>query len=197
MKQEKDFIEAQLGAKDSELGGFEYTIPQGYEAEIKDGKVIVRKAESEDEKIRKWIIDELKDSLNTIRSMYSGDYDNRDKDDILRESCLTKGIAWLEKQGEQKTVDPIVSFKASDWYVNKVDGKIYNAKFMEEPPINQKRRLDIEKAAFSATGIIEQEEWFIKGAEWSDKNPLLISSEKQGKQKPVEEEKTWTVYDAK
>lgn len=56
MKQEKDFIEVPFGARDSELGGFEYTIPQGFEAEIKDGKVIVRKAESEDEKIRRELL---------------------------------------------------------------------------------------------------------------------------------------------
>ena len=32
--------------------------------------------ESEDERIRKWIVDELKDSLHDIEIMYSGDYDN-------------------------------------------------------------------------------------------------------------------------
>lgn len=40
-------------AKDSELKGWEYTIPEGMEATIKDGKVIVREKESEDERIRK------------------------------------------------------------------------------------------------------------------------------------------------
>jgi len=33
-------------------------------------------------------------------------------------------IAWVEKQGEQKV--PFDDFKAKDWYVNKVDGKIRN-----------------------------------------------------------------------
>lgn len=41
-------IEIPFGAFDSELGGFEYTIPEGFNAEIKDGKVIVKKSESED-----------------------------------------------------------------------------------------------------------------------------------------------------
>lgn len=36
-------IEIPFGAKDSELKGWEYTIPEGMEAEIKDGKIIVRK----------------------------------------------------------------------------------------------------------------------------------------------------------
>ncbi len=38
-------------------------------------------------------------------------------------------IDWLEKQGEQK---PTLNFKAKDWYVSKVDGKIHNAKFIEK-----------------------------------------------------------------
>ena len=84
------------------------------------------------------------------------------------------------KRGEQK---PNLYFKAKDWYVSKVDGKIYNAKFMEKTSTNQARKLEIEKAAMSATGILKQEEWFIKGAEWSDKNPSYISSEKQDEQK--------------
>ena len=63
--------------------------------------------ESEGEGIRKWIIDELNDSLHNIEALYSGDYDNRDKDDIIREDCLRKAVAWLEKQGEQKTIDEI------------------------------------------------------------------------------------------
>jgi hypothetical protein len=76
----KDKIEIPFGAKDSELYECEYTIPEGYEAEIKDGKVIIRKKESEDEKIRKEIIDFVKN-----RGGFKGEW-----------------IAWLEKKGEQK-----------------------------------------------------------------------------------------------
>ena len=43
-------IEIPFGVFDSELKGWEYTIPEGMEAEIKDGKIIVREKESEDEK---------------------------------------------------------------------------------------------------------------------------------------------------
>ena len=46
-------IEIPFGAHDSELKGWEYTIPEGMEAEIKDGKIVVREKESEDERIRK------------------------------------------------------------------------------------------------------------------------------------------------
>ena len=84
---QKDIIEIPFGAKDSELVGFEYTIPEGYKAEIKDGKVIVRKAENEDEKIRKWIINYLNN-----RILNSAIIDEK-------KNCLN-AISWLEKQGE-------------------------------------------------------------------------------------------------
>lgn len=114
--------------------------------------------ESKEERIREALIALLKFGLEDGSAIAPGFNETKEQ-----------ALAWLEKQGKQN--EKIVNFKASDWYVNKVDGKIYNAKFMEEPHTNQKRRLEIEKAAFSATGIIEQEEWFIKGAEWSDKHP--------------------------
>lgn len=57
--------------------------------------------ESEDERIRKWIVAELQNSLNEIYAMYSGDYDNRDAEDKQRQRCLESAIAWLEKQKEQ------------------------------------------------------------------------------------------------
>lgn len=91
MKQEDKTIEIPFGAFDSELGGFEYTIPEGYEAEIKDGKVIVRKAESEDEKIRKGIIKFLIDVNN-------GAYTKSELE-------IASWITWLEKQGEQKPIE--------------------------------------------------------------------------------------------
>lgn len=81
-------IEISFGAFNSELQGFEYTIPDGYTAEIVDGKIIVKKEESEDEKIRKWIINEIK-----IK------HHNLDEDNV---DFVDKAIAWLEKQGEQK-----------------------------------------------------------------------------------------------
>ena len=96
---EKKNIEIPFGAFDSELGGWEYTIPEGYEAEIKDGKVIVRKAESNDEKIRKELLEHIKYCSESIpeRAAY---------------------IAWLEKQGEQKPTDKKHKFNADDWVIN-------------------------------------------------------------------------------
>lgn len=55
--------------------------------------------QSDDEGIRKWIIDELKDSLHEIETMYSGDYDNRDEQGKeRRQAYLNKAIAYLENQ---------------------------------------------------------------------------------------------------
>ena len=150
--------------------------------------------ESKDERIRKELIEYVKDQ----QSCFISAPDCRDKYEEEENNKYNSWIAWLEKQNEQKPY--VVDFKAEDWYVSKVDGKIYNAKFMEKTPTNQARKLEIEKAAMSATGIIEQEEWFIKGAEWSDKNPSYISSEKQSEQKPVPDwmpkfhEGDWVVF---
>ena len=139
--------------------------------------------------------------LNTVGTFKRGTYGHgngksihpatKEQSDQLKKAMADAGYTFDFEKKELKEIEqkpPIVNFKARDWYVNKVDGKIYNAKFMEEPLTNQKRRLEIEKAAMSATGIIEQEEWFIKGAEWSDKNPSYISSEKQGEQKSFDYE---------
>ena len=63
MNYEKN-IEIPFGAKDSELKGWECTIPEGFTAEIKDGKVIVREKASEDERIRRQLINVCNDYLN-------------------------------------------------------------------------------------------------------------------------------------
>ena len=52
-----------FGAKDSELTGFEYKIPDGYEGIIENGVFKLRKLESEGEKIRKALIKEFEKKL--------------------------------------------------------------------------------------------------------------------------------------
>ena len=39
----KEFIEIPFGAKDSELCGWEYIIPEGFVASIENGKIVVKK----------------------------------------------------------------------------------------------------------------------------------------------------------
>lgn len=93
-KESKKTIEIPFGAKDSELYKFEYTIPEGYEARIEDGKVIVTKKESEDERIRKILIHIVKGACDKYGIKYKGD-------EITEEKLL----AYLEKQKEQKPAE--------------------------------------------------------------------------------------------
>ena len=89
MSTEKEIIEIPFGAKDSELVEATYFIPEDMGAVIDGNKVIIRKKESEDEKIKKEILE------------YFYQFENGE----LRGVDITSWIAWLEKQGEQKAVD--------------------------------------------------------------------------------------------
>lgn len=57
-------IEIPFGARDSELKGWEYTIPEGMEAEIKDGKIVVRE--------KKPKLTEFEEMLYSIFDAYNG-----------------------------------------------------------------------------------------------------------------------------
>ena len=83
--------EIPFGAKDSELKGGEYTIPKGMEAEIKDGKVVVREKESEDERVRKEIIGYLNSRVATA-----------EETELL---YFKRWLAYLEKLKEQKPAE--------------------------------------------------------------------------------------------
>ena len=92
MENKKEYLEdLAFGAYDSEMQGWSYTIPEGFTAEIKDGQVIVKRAESEDERIRKGLIDYLKADMEHNPSQYPQFYD--------------RAIAYLERQKEQKPAE--------------------------------------------------------------------------------------------
>lgn len=81
------FIEIPFGAFDSETIGWTYTIPEGFTAKIEDGKIIVEKKESDDERIRKAIkcyVEDMPDSYGFAHGI--------GKKEML---------AYLEKQKEQ------------------------------------------------------------------------------------------------
>ena len=83
-------IEIPFGAKDSELKGWEYTIPENMEAEIKDVKIIVKQKESEDEGIRKFIIDCI-DELRKANAE-NAEFNGR----------CSEALAYLKRQKGQK-----------------------------------------------------------------------------------------------
>ena len=75
-------------------------------------EIVDTEEEPEDEKVRKEIIKLVKFYYGQTLAL---------KHTVSRDKML----AWLEKQGEQKTND--IGFKAKDCYVSKVDGKIHIA----------------------------------------------------------------------
>ena len=89
-QEDYDFIDIPFGAFDSELYHQEIYIPDGFEATIKDNKVILKRKENEDNKIRKAI------------HIYLDWLDGRKDYAPKGEYSIKDMIAWLEKQGEQK-----------------------------------------------------------------------------------------------
>lgn len=188
----KEFIEKAFGIKDSELEGWEYNIPEGYTASIENGKIIVKKEESEDKRIRKELIDFVKSRLagfpdcKRFTNWLEKQGESSDKihywteeeiepiiSDYLRGAehyggmiarlrCLKPKS--LEKQGEQKPVD----FKAKDWYVSKVDGKIHNMTYNPTDKVEPK---------FKVGDWITNEEYVWQIDEVKRENYLLIDSE--------------------
>ena len=92
-KDAEGFIEIPFGAFDSETMGWTYTIPEGFTAKIEDGKIIVEKKESEDERIRKEIMDFIYWAID--RGSITNE--QRERSDSW--------LAYLEKQKEQKPVE--------------------------------------------------------------------------------------------
>ena len=86
-------IDIPFGALDSELLYQEINIPDGFEATIEGNKVILKRKESEDERIRKAISDILLIDSDEIREIL-------DANNVLMQDIDT----WLEKQDGQKPV---------------------------------------------------------------------------------------------
>lgn len=83
--------EIPFGSFDSELMHQEITIPEGFEAVVEGNKIILKKTESEDEKVRKELITHCRNTRCVTE-------EGAEK--------IAKWIAFLEKQGEKSlTVD--------------------------------------------------------------------------------------------
>ena len=92
-KENKKTIEIPFGAKDSEQYKFEYPIPEGYKARIEGNKVILERKESEDEKIRKFLIN----YFECIKSTLS--------DGVWKGFQIEKIFAYINRQKEQKPAE--------------------------------------------------------------------------------------------
>ena len=67
--------------------------------------------EDDDEKIRKWIIDDIRYNMNN-EPLNNSEYKKK----------AEKAIAWLEKQGKNSTDKTKPSFKVGDWIISSVLG---------------------------------------------------------------------------
>ena len=84
--------------------------------------------ESEDERIRKGIIDFLWKEKIFLQEAHSS-VENNPKYRFVMDA-----IAWLEKQGQEPKKVPINDFKAKNWYVSEVDGKIHDMTYHRVQP---------------------------------------------------------------
>ena len=189
MNYEKN-IEIPFGAKDSELKGWECTIPEGFTAEIKDGKVIVREKASEDERIRRQLINVCNDYLN-------GDYSAK--------PCLND-IKWLknllEKQKEQKPAECGEDERIRKWMINQLSAVINTESAKEFDPTGYEMAIKalswLEKQKINTEGDFGRgydcgyeaclnshgAEWFEKQKEKSEK--LIIPEKENEAMKAIE-----------
>lgn len=143
----KEATEIPFGAFDSELKGWEYTIPEGMEAEIKDGKIIVREKESEDERIRKEIISYIKASGAVTNPNWITWLEKQGNKEEINEASYRTGIKrvldnpesyGLEKQGSQKPANSAKTCK---------DGQ--NCAWSEEDDVRLTSTIQVLRFAFS------------------------------------------------
>lgn len=137
MIQEK--IEIPSGAYDSELKGWEYTIPESFTAEIKDGKIIVKKKEPELTDFEKTV----KRALDTAAEL--GRPDNTYVKEISEELLelaqkeldieKIKHLAWCEgndqgyKDGKEDALMNVPKWKVADHEMRCIGDRDFVVKF--------------------------------------------------------------------
>ena len=139
-----EIIEIPFGAKDSELQEWTYTIPEGMEAEIKDGRIIIKRKESDDERIRKDLIKYLE-----------SDRDCQPCQDV---SFYDSSIAWLEKQKKQKSVECI---KFDNEFENQISRLIASV-------LNGEYEYNEGFVKYVAQSLLNYAKNELKPAEWSE-----------------------------
>ena len=167
-----EIIEIPFGAKDSELQEWTYTIPKGMKAEIRDGKVIIKRKESRDERIRKAIVALIEDlqqsdknfadvELTDMLAWLEKQKINTEGDfgrgyDCGYEACLNSyGAEFFEKQKEQKPRWEINNPYTTKWTKEMIDEKFeklveeFNPEWSEED-----KPVDLEKFIEKAQRVL-------------------------------------------
>ena len=119
-----------------ESGEWRYHIPNGYTAEIADGFVVIRPAESDDERIRKMLIARVRtaEELNEELREWIIAYLEKQKDSPMPEDTVVfqKGVAEgrrLEREDMEKKRGPIIETYQRSWYTE----GYYDGKLKKEP----------------------------------------------------------------
>jgi hydrogenase maturation factor len=120
--------EISFGAFDSELMHQEIFIPEGFEATIDGNKIILKKKESKDERIRKELI-----------GYFTGWSDKH----LFRGFKAEQILTWLEKQGEHKKFRD--SIQVGDEVTRNRDGVIVNLSQLNRVAKKGEQKLPIEK----------------------------------------------------
>lgn len=153
---------------------YEHEIPEGYEARIEGDKVIIEKKESEDEKIRKVLLEYFNE-----RNSY------RDKDETFNGVPFPSIIAYLERQKEQiiikqNIIDSIRANTQPDWdfstipNLHKEINRFFGEKFVlphtEDTVITVS---DVIRCAYHFYKFGQQEQ---KPVEWSKEDERMFDS---------------------
>ena len=177
-------IDIPFGAHDSELKGWEYTIPEGMEAIIKDGKVIVREKESDGDRIRKYLIEELKAAKSVGELKF-----------VIPQPTREECISYLEKMKEANKAIEVVG--RIDKHIKYIRAYTYtaNAYDMDDSNPDKKYYIGVDDTLSKIAGILngvysEKDNKFAPrvlpcSAAWFEDG-----EEKQEEQKPLSTEET-------
>lgn len=160
-------IDMPVGAKDSDLKGWEYTIPEGMEAVIKDGKIIVREKESRDETIRKaiihYILYETKGTISALAEHTWVEWLEKQKT-LTTEETELNSLAFLEQMG-YTCVPPGKEQKPAEW--SEEDDKMFEAFMHKLEVCDLLTNKEVMWAKLRLKSLRPQRhKWYIKKGHW-------------------------------
>lgn len=180
MNYEQKFIEIPFGANDSELKGWEYTIPDGMEAIVKDGKVIVREKESKDEKIKKRIEQLIRLNTSGLEKTHLLTWleKQKEKGRNITANLLEDGITGVQRELIEFLANNIDTswvdvIKSADAYAQRIRSMFEKQK--EQKPIDVKERpfqgIVVDKLKYIVPSWYDGAQ---KPAEWSEEDETFV-----------------------